>query len=201
MCHCFAVTRLMIFQFGDATTIRREIGKSILTGSSDVDNDTPSRNGAAAPFLETINHGRTRVFLDRPLLGGPVFQDNFQRFLSTLKDGGQTPILSKLGQALAVDSDILGMQLAIKACAPSGVGGYIDWSTASAANEKIAEFLPTTVGESWFVDANAMTDGSALLDGLRQVKEYWDTENVPDSDRVAFLKPASTTCWCRTKTS
>jgi hypothetical protein len=172
---------------GDASTIYREVGKSILNDSSVATNDTPSRaTGGGGTFMEAINHGRRKVYLDRPLLGGPVFIDDFQGFISTLDRGGETPILGKLGYAIAKDSDILGMRTAIRAAAPATITGYLDWS----ASEIPTEFRPSTQGENWFVDANAKVDGSALLDQIRVLSEYWDDNNVPDEGRVMFLRPA-----------
>jgi hypothetical protein len=174
---------------GDASTIRRELGKSIYEDTTATANKTPSRSaGGANPFTESINHGRRKVFLDRPLLGGPVFIDDFEGFLSTLADGGQAPILSKIGKALAIDSDLFGMILAMKGAAPATKTGYINW--AAAGVEIPTEFKPGTPGDNWVVDANALTDGSALLDGIRVMTEYWDDNNVPDESRFVFLKPA-----------
>lgn len=172
---------------GNSSTRFREVGKSILSGSSDALNTTPS-GGGANPFMTPINHGRRKVYLDRPLMGGPHFIDDFEGFLSTLRNGGEMEILSKIGYAIARDIEIFGFSYLAKGAAPVASGG-IDWNTFGPNMEIPAEFRPTAPGDNWVVDVNSDTDGSALLDGLRQVKEYWDQQNVPQRKRFAFVDP------------
>jgi len=177
---------------GDASTIFREIGKSILRDQTDGTNPntTPSSPGTGAKdFLSTVAQGRVKVFLDRPILGGPVFDDDFQKLLSTLANGGQAPILSKLGYAIAKDADILAMLLMLKGAAPSSHTDYINWGS-TAVTEIPNEFLPATPGDNWILDANAKTDGSALLDAIRQMTEFWDDNDVPEEGRHVVLRPA-----------
>lgn len=169
---------------GDAATVRREVGKSILHDERDGTNETPSSGGlAGTTFLNQINHGRRKVFLDRPTVA-PAVIDNFDAFLSNLRDGGRTPITGKLGYILAKDSDIYAQRLAIKGAAPVARGG-IDWDAEEIADE----LKPVAVGENFVVDANAGTDGSALLDAIRTIAEYWDSKDVPDEERFLGLKP------------
>lgn len=179
-------SHVQIDMLGEAETSYREIGKSILSGTLDGANDTPSNpSGARTTFMQAVNHGKRDVYIDRPIMGGPVFIDDFEGFISTLENGGRTPILSKLGYAIAKDMDIFGLSYLAKGAATT-VGGGIDWAASSLPTE----FRPTTPGENWVVDANSATDGSALLDGIRQVAEYWDENDVPDDGRVCVLKPA-----------
>jgi len=86
---------------------------------------------------------------------------------------------------LAVDNDKLVLRLAVKATQPTTVTGAIDWSASNIPTE----FRPGD-GDQNFLDVNAATDGSVLLDQLRQVAEKFDTDEVPEEMRFVALPPA-----------
>lgn len=168
---------------GDAATSRREVGVSILEDNSNAANDTPSRGGGNS-FMNQVNMGKRDVFLDRPAVA-PAFIDDFEAFTSHLDNGGRTPLLGKLGYAVAKDSDIYGYRLVVKAAAPIARGG-IDWANSDLPDE----FHPASDGQNFLVDANAGVDGSTLLDMIRQLMEQWDDDEVPDEGRHVGLNPA-----------
>lgn len=168
---------------GDADTVRREVGKSILLDAPTAGNETPSQAGGGA-FVTGLNMGERRVFLDRPTVSA-AFIDNFEAFSSTLENGGRAPVLEKLGYALGKDADIYGYRLIVKSSTDTTRSGGIDWSTTNLASE----FVPPAA-QNFIVDANAGTDGAALLDAIRSLTEQWDVDEVPDEGRHIALNPA-----------
>ena len=198
---------LMFPGVGKAYTKRHEVGANILSDNADAANDTPSSTGGATSFLSAPNMGEREVFIDDPLESS-AFIDDWEQFKSSFDAMG--PISTQLGRILAVDNDIFIQRLIIKGTIGKGSGSHtslsIDWSGTSLPSE----FVQIPAGSSRgtpgaaiedddtdgsdaglmnFVDANAGSDGSTLLDKLRQVSQQFDENDVPDMDRFVGLKP------------
>lgn len=176
---------------GKAFTRRREVGANLLTSDPANDNITPSIDRAggegagtilATSFLSSVNQGEREVFVDDPLVTAE-FIDDFEQFKNSFDASG--PISTKMGEALAVDNDELILRLIVR-----GVRSF-DWDTSSLPDEfKPLGGTATDTDTNTIIEANAKTDGSSLLDALRQVSEGMDDFDVPDDGRFVALRPA-----------
>ncbi len=165
---------------GQAFTKHQLAGANILTDTADAANDTPSSTGAATFYLSNVNMGEREVFIDDPLESS-VFIDRWEEFKSSFD--ASPPLMRELGKVLAVDNDKYVLRLIVKGTRTIAISG-IDWSATSIPTE----FAPAD-GAQNFIDANAGTDGSVLLDQIRQVQERWDNTDIPEESRYCALAP------------
>ena len=167
---------------GKAFTRRREVGANLLTGDPATDNLTPSNEADSSSFLSSINQGEREVFVDDPLIASE-FVDEWEEFKNSFVVRG--PIGRKMGEALAVDNDKLVLRLIARGVLT------LDWDGTNLPDEmKPALGASSDVGTNKIVEANAKTDGSALLDSLKTMSETFDGFDVPDDGRVVALRPA-----------
>lgn len=167
---------------GKAFTRRREVGASLLTSDPAADNLTPSAEADTSSFLSSINQGEREVFVDDPLLSSE-FVDEWEEFKNSF--AVRDPFGRKMGEALAVDNDKLILRLIAR-----GVLVF-DWDTSNLPDElKPLKGAGGDVGTNKVVDANAKTDGSALLNALKTVSEKFDGFDVPEEGRYVALRPA-----------
>lgn len=167
---------------GKAFTRRREVGDNLLTDDPSSDNLTPSGESDTTTYLSTVNQGEREVFIDDPLLAAE-FIDDFEEFKNTFSSAG--PISKKMGEALAVDNDKLALRLIHRSTV------IYDWDGSNLPDEmKPALGASSDVATNQIVEANAATDGSALLDALRQISEGMDGFDVPEDGRYVALRPA-----------
>jgi hypothetical protein len=166
-----------IRQLGRAFTRRREIGKDLLSGDPAATNLTPSGPADTATFLSQINQGEREVFVDDPLLAAE-FIDSFEEFKNDFDARGR--LSKKMGEALSVDNDKLALNLVARGAT------LVDWTTGNS----IPTEMQTALAANEVIDANALTDGSALLDAIRILSERWDALEVPEEGRALALRPA-----------
>ena len=149
---------------GEGSVARHVAGKNVL-----VDDDPDG-----AKYLTQIKQGEREVFLDRPLIAVTTV-DNWEEARNSFQ--ARQPIAMELARQLAKRTDRDRLLLMIKAA-----GASLD-STSS---------YPTAWATSGtkVTDANAGTDGSALLDSIRQLEEAFSDADVPEMDRHVALKPS-----------
>lgn len=161
---------------GRAFTRRREVGKSLLSGNPAGTNLTPSGEADTSTFLSQINQGEREIFADDPLLAAE-FVDSWEEFKNAFDAQGH--LARKMGEVLAVDNDKIGLRLVARSAL------LVDWSATSLPTE-----MQTSLAANKVTNANARTDGSALLDSIRQLSEKWDDFEVPEEGRYLALRPA-----------
>ena len=159
--------RVQFRQIGTGTAYRHIQGANILE-----DND-PSDSAA---LLSSINMGDHDVYLDRPIIAATLV-DDWENVRASID--ARQPIARELGKDLAIAIDKDRLHLVIKAAEGNLLSSHKNDISGWPSSGTVV------------TDANALTDGSALLDALRQIEEGFSTANVPDEGRHVALGPVA----------
>lgn len=156
-------------QMGSGTVFRHSAGDNLLS-----DTQTPVTGGSPEAYVQSLSQGEIEVFLDRPLLAAAVI-DDWEQARNSFQ--ARQPVARVLGRDLAKQVDLDRLRLMIRAAQ-----GNLTQDQSFAAG--------FATSGSVINDANSDTDGSALLDALRQAEEAFSDADIPEEERHVALKPA-----------